>query len=168
MRALTRVANAASEEGLLELAGALTASQLERALRVYRRVAVADARESHELEFVDYYFEDDGSLYLRARLPAEDGTLLVKALEAARERVVERCREERRAAASDAAAGAAPAALTLQPPRPLRVEALVELAERRSPRPTSSASSVRGWSSTSMLPRWRLTAGAGRSSRTAR
>ena len=128
VRALTRVANAASEEGLLELAGALTASQLERALRVYRRVAVADARESHELEFVDYYFEDDGSLYLRARLPAEDGTLLVKALEAARERVVERCREERRAAASDAAAGAAPAALTLQPPRPLRVEALVELA----------------------------------------
>jgi hypothetical protein len=114
--------------GLLELAEALTASQLERALRVYRRVAAADARETHELEYVDYYFEEDGSLYLRARLPAEDGTLLVRALEAARERVVERRREERSAAASDVDAGAAPAALTLQPPRSAPVEALLELA----------------------------------------
>src|SRR5687768_13416831 len=87
VRALTRVATSSSEEGLLELAALLTASQLERALRVFRRVAVAEARETHELEFVDYRFEEDGSLYLRARLAAEDGTVLVKALEAARERV---------------------------------------------------------------------------------
>ena len=95
MRALTRVATASSEEGLLELAGALTASQLERALRVYRRITAADARETHELEFVSYHFEEDGSLYLRARLAAEDGTLLVKALDAAHDRVLERRREER-------------------------------------------------------------------------
>ena len=129
VRALTRVATASSEEGLLELAEALTASQLERALRAFRRVAAADVRETHELEFVDYYFEEDGSLYLRARLAAEDGTVLVKALEAARERVVERRREERSAAASDEKASAASAAHALQPPRSTRVEALLDLAE---------------------------------------
>jgi hypothetical protein len=126
VRALTRVATASSEEGLLELAEALTASQLERALRAFRRLAPEDAREAHELEFVDYYFEDDGSLYLRARLAAEDGTLLVKALEAARERVVERRREERSAAADGADASGA---LDAEPPRSARVEALLELAE---------------------------------------
>ena len=67
VRALTRVATASSEEGLLDLAGALTAGQLERALRAFRRVAAEDARESHELEYVDYYLDEDGSLILRAR-----------------------------------------------------------------------------------------------------
>ena len=82
VRALTRVATVSSEEGLLELAGALTASQLERALRAFRRVAVEDAREAHELEYVDYYVDADGTLFLRARLAAEDGMLLIKALDA--------------------------------------------------------------------------------------
>jgi hypothetical protein len=125
VRALTRVATASSEEGLLEVAEALTASQLERALRVYRRIATDEARETHELEFVDYHFDEDGSLYLRARLPAEDGTLLVKALDAARERVIERRREERAAAPGETDVGAAP----LFEPRSTRVEALLELAE---------------------------------------
>ncbi len=129
VRALTRVATASSEQGLLELAEALTASQLERALRVYRRVAAADARESHELEYVDYHFGEDGALYLRARLAAEDGTVLVKALEQAREQVVARRREERAAAARDGEARDVSAALGALPPRPARIEALVELAE---------------------------------------
>ena len=119
VRALTRVATAASEEGLLDLAGTLTALQLERALRAFRRLAAEEARDAHELEYVDYHFADDGSLYLRARLPAEEGMLLVKALEAARERVVERRREE----PAEGAAGA------FEPPRPARVEALAELAD---------------------------------------
>jgi Domain of unknown function (DUF222)/HNH endonuclease len=130
VRALTRVATASSEEGLLELAGALTASQLERALRVFRRVATEDARETHELEFVDWHFDEDGSLYLRARLAAEDGTVLVKALEAARERVVARRREEERVAAANAM-DSADAEHAVRPPElpPARVEALLELAE---------------------------------------
>ncbi len=128
VRALTRVATASSEEGLLDLAAALTASQLGRALRAFRRLAVEEARETHELEYVDYFFDDDGTLVLRARLAAEDGTLLVKALEAARERVVERRREEARAAAADGA-DAGSAARSFEPARATRVEALVELAE---------------------------------------
>ena len=127
VRALTRVATASSEEGLLELAAALTASQLERALRAFRRLAAAEARKAHALEYVDYHFDEDGSLYLRARLAAEDGTILVKALEAARERVVERRREER-SAANGADASAVPAELAFEPERSTRVEALLELA----------------------------------------
>ena len=130
VRALTRVATAASEEGLIELAAALTASQFERALRAYRRIAVDDARETHELEFVDWFFEDDGSLYLRARLAAEDGTRLVKALEAARERVMERRRDEERAAAANTVDSAdAEFAVPSPEPRSAHVEALLELAE---------------------------------------
>lgn len=129
VRALTRVATASCEEGLLELAAALTASQLERALRAFRQLAVADARRSHELEYVDYFFAEDGSLILRARLAAEDGTLLVKALDAARERIVERRRSERAAAARGAEASDEPAWLAFEPARATRVEALLELAE---------------------------------------
>jgi hypothetical protein len=121
VRALTRVVTAASEEGLLELAGALTASQLERALRAFRRIAAEEAREAHELEYVDYHCRRRIPV-LRARLPAEEGTLVVKALEAARERVAERRREERQSAGNASAK-------EFEPPRSTRVEALVELAE---------------------------------------
>src|SRR5437868_15018510 len=44
VRALTRVATAESEGELLELAGVLTAAQLERTVRAYRRGAGAAAR----------------------------------------------------------------------------------------------------------------------------
>jgi len=129
VRGLTRVATAASEERLIELAAALTASQLERALRVFRRITTEEARETHELEFVDYHFEEDGSLYLRARLAAEDGTLLVKALDAARDRILERQRAERAAAVSRDGLDAASAMLTFDRTRSASVEALVELVD---------------------------------------
>ena len=121
VRALTRVATRASEVALLQLAGALTASQLERALRAFRRLQAEDARATHELEYVDYHFTEDGSLYLRARLAAEDETLLVKALDAARESVLARRREER-------AANVESEAEAFEPPRPADVEALVDVA----------------------------------------
>jgi len=126
VRALTRVARPESERRLLELAFALTASQLERALRAFRRLCSEEARESHEVEYVDYYWGEDGSLFLRARLPAEDGTLLVRALDAACERVRERQKMERSAGLD---------ATSFQPPRAAPVEALVELARTALARP---------------------------------
>lgn len=128
VRALSRVATPASEEGLLELAGVLTASQLQRALRAYRRLAADQARDAHELEFVSYHFTEDGSLILRARLAAEDGTLLVKALEAARERIVERRREERAAVASASVPESTDRVIP-HDPRPFGVEVLIEVAQ---------------------------------------
>jgi hypothetical protein len=122
VRALTRIATPDSEPGLLDLAAVLTASQLERALRAFRRITAEEAGDTHSLEYVDYHWAEDGSLYLRARLPAEDGTVLVRALEAARERVHERRREEQ------AARGDHEVAEPFEPPRSAQVEALVELA----------------------------------------
>jgi Domain of unknown function (DUF222) len=81
VRALTRVATPACEERLLPLARVLTPAQLARALRVYERVSAAQAGRQHELEYVTYFWDDDGSLALQARLASEDGTILVRALD---------------------------------------------------------------------------------------
>jgi hypothetical protein len=123
VRALTRVATPASEEGLLDLAGALTAAQLERALRAFRRLRAEEAGETHALEYVDYHWAEDGSLYVRARLPAEDGVVVVQALEAARERVWDRRREESLEAPVEDAAS------RFEPARSAAVEALVDVAQ---------------------------------------
>ena len=82
--ALTRVADAENESKLLELAEVLTASQLERAIAAYRRFRREEAVEQQEREFVTWFWTDDGSLAFRGQLPAEDGALLVRSLEAAR------------------------------------------------------------------------------------
>lgn len=132
-RALTRVATPETEQNLLELAELLTAGQLERALRAFRRITVAEAREIHELEYVNYFVDHDGSVVLRARLAAEDGMVLIKALDAAQERIFERRRREQaepepEPADAPAAEAADTVAAPIDLPRPARVEALLELA----------------------------------------
>jgi hypothetical protein len=116
VRALTRVAKEESEEELLELACCLTASQLERAIRAYRWVTAAEANDLHSLAYVGYTWAEDGSLILNARLAPEDGALLLRALEAARDRLQERARAEEGGSAG--------------PRRPTSAEALVALADR--------------------------------------
>jgi Domain of unknown function (DUF222)/HNH endonuclease len=115
VRALTRVADAGSEEELLELARHMTASQLERAVRAYRHVTAEEAEELHALAYTGYTWEPDGSLIVRARLAPEDGALFVRALEAARDRLQERAWSEDRGSA--------------EPRRPTSAEALVALAD---------------------------------------
>jgi hypothetical protein len=144
VRSLTRVATTSSEEGLLELAGSLSASQLERALRAYRRVTAEEARDSHACEYLDYHWAGDGSLVLRARLAAEDGTILVCALDVFREQVWERRREAakvRREAAE--AQGEDPFPPPREPERPASVEAVVELCQAALAAPAKERSNVR-------------------------
>jgi len=89
VRAVTRVATADNEDTLLTIALQGTAHDVETLVRLYRR-----ADEVYELgreamqqanRGVSWFYDDDGSLVLRARLPAETGALLVKALEVATE-----------------------------------------------------------------------------------
>jgi 5-methylcytosine-specific restriction endonuclease McrA len=115
VRALTRVAEPANEEELLELARHMTASQLERAVRAYRQVTARDADDLHALAYAGYTWEPDGSLIIRARLAPEDGALFVRALEASRDRLQER-------EWSDEGGSA-------EPRRPTSAEAFVALAE---------------------------------------
>src|SRR5262249_8319539 len=124
-------ADSDSEEELLRVAGVFTISQLERILRVYKRITSSEARDAHEGESLDYYWDEDGSLVLKARLPAEDGALLLCALDAARERL----RERRQDTSEEQTAEAAEDSEPKEPwqgdwhPRNKRVEALVALAE---------------------------------------
>jgi Domain of unknown function (DUF222) len=87
VRALTRVADESNEEELLELARHMTASQLERAVRAYRRVTRDDANRLQAEAYVGYTWDEDGALVVRARLAPEDGALFLRALEAARDRL---------------------------------------------------------------------------------
>jgi hypothetical protein len=89
VRALTRVAAAETEELLLSIALHGTAHHVETVVRHYRRAQQAEelSREARQQanRRVSYYFDGDGSLVLKASLPAEAGALLVKAFEAALE-----------------------------------------------------------------------------------
>jgi hypothetical protein len=87
VRALTRVANAATESALLNVALHGTASHVEKLVRHYRHVLeVAElAREARQYRnrSLSWRYDEDGSIVIKARLPAESGGLVMKALEAA-------------------------------------------------------------------------------------
>jgi len=89
VRALSRVACAATEEGLLMIALHGTAYHVERVVQGYRRAQEAQelSREAQQQanRSLTHEFAEDGSLMLKARLPAVAGALVLKALEAALE-----------------------------------------------------------------------------------
>jgi Domain of unknown function (DUF222) len=92
VRAISRVASPNTESQLLMLAQHATAAQLDRLVRSYRGVVstqVEQANRTHAERYVDWEWNEDGSFSLRARLPAEDGAMVVKALDAARDRLRE-------------------------------------------------------------------------------
>jgi len=87
VRAMTRVATPENEDYLLMIAQHGTASHLERLIRGYRRVERAEEAARANQQYADRelrcWYDDDGSLVIRGRLPPEQGALLLKALEAA-------------------------------------------------------------------------------------
>ena len=86
-RELTRVADAANESYLLNIALCGTATHVEDIVRGYRRALdVAElTREAVQQRDQQLWFhtEPDGSLVVRGRLPAEVGALFRRALEVA-------------------------------------------------------------------------------------
>ena len=87
VRALTRVACANTEEYLLELALHGTAAHVEKLVRQFRRAKEAEELSREAAQQLNractFIWDDDGSLVLKARLPAEAGAIVLKALEAA-------------------------------------------------------------------------------------
>ena len=87
VRALTRIADTGNEAELLNLARYATAAQVEKLVRAYRRVGRLEEREramaQHASRELSYYYDDDGSLVIRARLPADEGAVVLQALNAA-------------------------------------------------------------------------------------
>ena len=87
VRAMTRVADASNEEYLLMIARHGTAAHMEDLVRAYRRVqknqALENANKVHAERSLSWHWDEDGSLVIRARLPAEAGAMVLKALAAA-------------------------------------------------------------------------------------
>lgn len=87
VRAITRVASAATEETFLQIAIHGTAHHVEKLVRVFRRAKEAEelSREGQQQERrgVMWLYDPDGSLVIKATLPAEAGTVFIKAMEAA-------------------------------------------------------------------------------------
>src|SRR6185369_7397437 len=83
VRALTRIATPATEAGLAELAGPMTANQLERFARAHRQVSAADDASARVRRRLTWRFEEDGSLSGTFRLPPLQGAVLLQALRAA-------------------------------------------------------------------------------------
>ena len=88
-RAITRIADASNEEYLLMMATHGTAHHVERLVTQYRRARKLQdaefANDLHTQREVTYYYDHDGCLVMKARIPAEQGELIVKALEMAME-----------------------------------------------------------------------------------
>ncbi len=87
VRALSRVATPANERDLLELARGCTTAQLERMVRAVRRGSEADEAEAERRRYqartLSVFPDDDGMYLVRGRLTAEEGALLMRAIEAA-------------------------------------------------------------------------------------
>ena len=86
VRAMTRCATVENEEILLEVARNGTAAHLEKLVRQHRRVKQLDGQKQAESmnreQALSYYYDDDGMLVLNGRFPAEDGAVVIKALQA--------------------------------------------------------------------------------------
>ncbi|MBX2839364.1 MAG: HNH endonuclease [Gammaproteobacteria bacterium] len=98
-RAITRVATEHNEDTLLNIARYGTASQVETTVRLYRRqcedpasaffdphspnAETRCAARRHDTRRLQSYWDDDGCLVITARLPAEEGAVVLKAIEAA-------------------------------------------------------------------------------------
>lgn len=87
VRAITRVATEATEDYFLQIAIYGTAHHVEKLVRVFRRAKEAEelSREAQQQERrgVMWLYDPDGSIVIKATLPAEAGALFIKAMDAA-------------------------------------------------------------------------------------
>lgn len=86
VREITRIADRVDEAHLVTLARTATASQLARAVRGYRRAA-GDRGRQEQTRTTTWFTTEDGSVVFSAHLPAEEGAILIAALEAARDQL---------------------------------------------------------------------------------
>ncbi len=104
VREITRVASAETEDALLMVAEHGTASHVEKLVRAFRRSQEAEelSREARQQESrrVSIRHDDDGSMVLLCRLPAEVGARLLQAIDIAVDDVPAGTSEEPRASFS--------------------------------------------------------------------
>ncbi len=121
VRELTRIHTSVPEQELLDLARIMTASQLAKSVRGFRRNH-PDRLQQELRRRTRWYTDNDGSVVLQARLPAEEGALLVAALESAHD-LLEKTEQERLRTEVSPGPGPGPS-----PARVSQSEALLHLA----------------------------------------
>ena len=138
VRAMTRIADSTNEDYLLMIAHHGTAHHVEKLVAKFRtaqRLQDAEAaNEQYRDREVTHYYDHDGCLVIKARLPAEQGALIVKALEMAMDKDF-----------ADADADADVTAETSDEPLPIaarRADALAEIAETYMNNSESSGSTA--------------------------
>ena len=124
VRAMTRIADQDNEEYLLMIARHGTAYHVEKLVSKYRRATrsqdTEQANQQHADRELAYYFDEDGSLVINARLPAEQGALVVKALE----RAMENQFQDTNVSAETSETGSSPDSVATR-----RADAIAEVAE---------------------------------------
>jgi hypothetical protein len=97
-RALTRIAEPDSEAALLEVALELTASQVERTVRQWRRADVVNAGEPapEDQQAFEHWWDESGVLTVKVRLPTEEGAAFMAAIDSLAERAARRERADDR------------------------------------------------------------------------
>jgi uncharacterized protein DUF222 len=104
VRALTRVASPAGEAELVLAARSCSGEQIERLARGISRAKTAENPEPAEQRYgVTVEHEDDGTFVLTARLPAEQGAIVLAALDSCQEQL-ELAAAKKRSPAEDPAA----------------------------------------------------------------
>jgi Domain of unknown function (DUF222)/HNH endonuclease len=87
VRVLTRVADSSTEDYFLNIALHGTVHHVEKLVQAFRRSREAEeiSREISQQQnrSLTWYHDEDGSLVMKVRLPAETGAIVLKALEAA-------------------------------------------------------------------------------------
>ncbi len=101
VRAMTRVATPEDEQTWIDLARVMTGAQLERTVRGVRR-ARKPAEDKTDPGYAGWKmrstvrYDDDGTMSVTVKLPAEQGAILLAAIDAAREEI-----DRERSAAQD-------------------------------------------------------------------
>ena len=109
VRAMTRAATPENEAYFVEVGRLGTAAHVEKLARAYRGVVREltsdEANRRYRKRYLEWYHDDDGSVVISARLTPEDGAVVIKALDQAREALWHEQREERQRAMERKAAG---------------------------------------------------------------
>ncbi len=130
VRAMTRVANEGNEDYLLMIAEHGTAHHVEKLVAKCRQAKRLQATEGTDTAHRDltHYYDHDGCLVIKARLPAEQGALVVKALEMAMDRDF-RANDDAAEEGADVTAVTPEADDEHEPISARRADALAEIAE---------------------------------------
>ena len=128
VRAMTRIADRDNEDYLLMIARHGTAWHVEKLVSKYRRASREQDTEQANEQYADrqlnYHYYESGALVINARLPAEQGALVVKALEMAMEKSFQQQFQDPDVSAETSEAGSNPAPIATR-----RADAIAEVAE---------------------------------------